>query len=234
MKITRSKIVNAITNYLSTIDYAGQGANYNCWLNGENLYWQGWKILKSRVEIGDEVYLEIYRGNWYANDTHFIVTRDLVERYYTKPTPRYTTRLRDSQRQKVYNWEYAVTTYEQRQPNLTTPQIYDYIMEVSTWYGIKPPKWEWRHGKSTRSCYWPGEHKISLEQGRGANLHILLHELGHAIERSRPAHGPLFVGTIMGLYHRYMGLSVKTMVAEANRRKVKFSTQAKFFPAHEL
>ncbi len=138
--------------------------------------------------------------------------------------------MRDSQRQKCYDWEWEVKRLtEDRAPfhNVDYKALREYMYKV-TWQGDlgKTPALTIKRAGSTWShAGWDG---IRLAPSH-MNLYILTHELAHCIVarwfgRGRvQAHGREFVGIAMHLYERNLGISRELMLDCARQGNLDFA-----------
>lgn len=226
MMTTRKQVINTIMSQVSY--YGGTGCEYVCYLNDNQLRLNSYDSLKRQAELYDKIAIDIYRKSGrYTNTIQFTLTPDLIAEYGNWENPH--KQVRDSQKTKVYNWQWALAiTYNLRTP-LTDSGIYDLIDEVCSWWRITIPTWGYA-GSKAGSAYLPWSHHIELGQS-GKNKLTVLHEVSHAITRyGQPAHGPDFVGVLMAVLWRYADVNINKMVNLATLRKIKFDCTVPMFP----
>lgn len=128
----------------------------------------------------------------------------------------------DRQQQAVYDWEeisadpFAIT--------LDFKTLRKINRQVAKDYNMETPKLRFiEEGQS--STYDPSDHSIELSDKTNITL---LHEIAHAIVnvkcsyegREHAAHSPLFVWTVIELYHRYAGLDLTGLILSASQRNL--------------
>lgn len=125
-------------------------------------------------------------------------------------------KLRDYQRQAVYNWENRV---------VALPVARAIVAYVWAREGLKnPPK----VSELPRQC------SVKAGDGRREEVRfpsetktwIVLHELAHAMAPS-DLHGPVYVGIYIQLLSRYMNMSVSELAQSAEKAGVEFDLLAK-------
>lgn len=141
-------------------------------------------------------------------------------------------RKRDNQQSLVYRWEARINPGHYR-PTMTT------IEEVAQW---AKPIWRAERGrvglaKQQAPDFVPAswgqraalshdrEHKISLPRWARSE-HVVLHEMAHRLTPHDEAHGPRFVGVLIGLLARHAGLDCDEMMAAADEMGVKYHVRS--------
>ena len=134
---------------------------------------------------------------------------------------------RDSQKQKVYNWEnvHVMARDTQYVPFAQCQNIVNYIWEQMGWQyppRVRPmPKQERKAaGKANRL-------NVFIPEDRGAKTTVLIHELAHSatsvVEGDSERHGPEFVGVYMRMLDKLVpGLNLLVLMHTAKEMKVKF------------
>lgn len=189
------------------------------WLNGERIYAED---LRKVAKEGDHVRWEAYRSRW-SDSRHFYVTRQALEdalefEAHRKEWKAKSSRLRDSQRSRVYAWEREVVRRGYC-PKVADPKAL--VDEVFEAYGLAAlsPRVIVSRRKDRYSTYHGGfQHKIVLAAAWGTDMEVVLHEAAHALlavgygayEGSTfkavpiEPHGPEFVALLMELYEMYL------------------------------
>lgn len=133
----------------------------------------------------------------------------------------------DSQRQRVYNMEAALTkAHEALLTKLTLDECRFLVTRVWDLYGNGRPMPDVLHKPSLKktSYYRRADHRICLASW-GLRVKTVLHEAAHAVLDSRSAklaaHGPEFVGVLFRIYQEFAGVDMNTMLALADQHKVK-------------
>jgi hypothetical protein len=124
----------------------------------------------------------------------------------------------DWQQELVYAWEGDFCCPNMKAINEDEARAI--IRVVARDYGMKPPKLIMTQDRDS-SAYIGPDHTIRF--GHRDNIG-LLHELAHAVcepkieDTEAAAHSPLFVWTLIELYHRYAGLNLNYMIISAASR----------------
>jgi hypothetical protein len=143
-----------------------------------------------------------------------------------------TTRQRDNQRSKVYAWERKVVATlggeDIYKPDFQTLQeCEDFAGPIWTKERgrlglarvvaptIDRPSWGQRRAMAHHS------HKITLPRWARSRW-VILHELAHRLTPSDEAHGPRFVGVLMGLAARWLSYDVNQLMALADDMGVNY------------
>ncbi len=157
-------------------------------------------------------------------------------------------RLRDTQRQKLYDWENAQFNNGGSKnvgdaPHMEMDEIKKLVTRVARDYGLSHRKVGVGDGRGRRrACYSPGTREIKLPRW-SRRRYIVLHELAHWIEYvMQPGrcawHGREFVGIFMELLRRYDGRDLSDMVATANAARLDFmsntTSTARYLKKHGL
>lgn len=191
----------------------GRGKKYECWLNGEHCSYQ--ELMKEADE-GDKVTIEVWdRDQWYqiGRTSFYIDSNDPDVEWYLQHLERTKKHRspRDSQRQKVYDWERQALP---KGKQLTYQQLDRLAADVYETYGYdNPPRMVVSSAKKSYSSYYPGLHEIRLAEGWGQYQPVVLHELAHALIKSMgigkkvPSHGKEFTALYMELCELYLDMS---------------------------
>jgi len=139
------------------------------------------------------------------------------------------TKIRDSQRSKVYQWEQPIRKLDLNlNEELTLRQAQELVDKAwERYYARKAsPKVIIRNGHG-RSYYKysprPGEHTITLRPSWGVIPSVILHEVAHAINRAAhkytvATHGAEFMGYMLELWKWYSGTS---FIREAKSHRLR-------------
>jgi hypothetical protein len=134
---------------------------------------------------------------------------------------------RDSQKQKVYDWEdkYVIERDTQYVPFERCQSVVNYIWEQMGWKyppRVRPQnKLKHAQGSANRTS-------VYIPEDRGAKTTVLIHELAHSatgdVETGQTEkHGPEFVGVYMKMLDRLVpGLNLPVLMHTAQLSKVKF------------
>ena len=130
--------------------------------------------------------------------------------------------MRDSQRQKVYDWEAALAI----DPREMSPKaISELANKVREDYGRSPLK-RIIFSRSWAVGSWGGT-SGRMRIGRShRNLQVVLHEIAHTIISAEPAHGPAFARFVAELYERYAGVPMSVSRKAATEHRVRWSKAA--------
>lgn len=137
---------------------------------------------------------------------------------------------RDNQRNRVYCWERLVLP----RPG---PQ-WRQIDEVAEW---AKPIWRAERGRyglakapmpaivssgwGQRSATAHGSYRIELPRW-ARQPYTVLHEMAHCLTSRNEAHGPRFVGVLIGLLARHAGLDADKLMAAADEMGVKYHVRS--------
>lgn len=142
-------------------------------------------------------------------------------------------RSRDNQRSKVYAWEREQTRWF-REAGLEFDSIEDVAVYMNPiWrsergrYGrAKVPAPKLHHGHwGQRSALAYASHEISLPR-RMRNEWVILHEMAHRLTPADEAHGPRFVGCLIGLLARHAGRDANALMETADASGVKYHVRS--------
>ncbi len=139
---------------------------------------------------------------------------------------------RDTQRSKVYAWE-AVAVRE-----LAHSSLYDAEFEtLEQCIEFAQPIWRKERGRlglarqrapsierphrGQRRALAHADHRITLPRWARSRW-VILHELAHRLTPGDEAHGPRFVGVLMGLVSRWLDYDATQLMDLADRMGVKY------------
>jgi putative metallohydrolase (TIGR04338 family) len=145
-------------------------------------------------------------------------------------------RPRDSQRSRVYAWErVAVATLPGR--NLYEAE-FNKIDECDEW---ARPIWRKERGRvglagtkapSIESSSWGQrralahhDHRITLPRWARSRW-VILHEMAHRLTPRDEAHGPRFVGVLIGLACRWLDYDAETLMRLADEKGVRYHVRS--------
>jgi len=131
-------------------------------------------------------------------------------------------RHRDNQRSKCYDWE---SSLEYRRDRIPYDQIQAIVDHVWSSEGLQHPpivrplpKQVTKHAADAT--------RLHLRFPEETTTKIILHEIGHAMttdfDGNGDSHGPYYVGTIMLLYSKYLGIPLGDMITSAREAKLKY------------
>lgn len=134
---------------------------------------------------------------------------------------------RDSQKQKVYNWEdqHVIGKNEAYIPFDRCQAMVDYIWAEMGWK--YPPRVRPQHKNVTKAAASANRLHVSIPEDRGAKTTVLIHELAHSatgdVDGHTERHGPEFVGVYMRMLDKLVpGLNLLVLMHTAKAMKVKF------------
>lgn len=147
-----------------------------------------------------------------------------------------TVRPRDNQRSRVYAWERAVAKRHARRDFYeaefaTLEECEAFALPIwrkergrlglarAAAPSIERPSWGQRSALAHR------DHRITLPRWARSRW-VILHELAHRLTPRDEAHGPRFVGVLMGLVCRHLDADLDALKAIADEFKVKFYTRS--------
>lgn len=139
-------------------------------------------------------------------------------------------RHRDSQRSKCYAWEAGLGVERDSVPYDQIQSIVDHVWASE---GLKYPPKVKPLPKQVRK-HIADATRLHLRFGETASTKTILHEIGHAMttdfDGNGDSHGPHFVGTLMLLYSKYLGIPLGDMIKSAREAKLKyhFGTESVF------
>lgn len=139
---------------------------------------------------------------------------------------------RDNQRSKVYAWERAAVR-EITGRGIGVPEFQS-LEQCREWAA---PIWKKERGRvglakarapsierpawGQRRALAHDDHRITLPRW-ARNRWVILHEVAHRLTPHDQAHGPRFVGVLIGLVCRWLELDVKQLMQMAEERGVKY------------
>jgi putative metallohydrolase (TIGR04338 family) len=135
---------------------------------------------------------------------------------------------RDNQRSLCYAWEKAVTGGKHFTAQWATmDEVAAYMKPI--WksergrYGranVPMPTLHHGHWDQRRALAY-GNHTISLPRW-SRNEWVVLHEMAHRLTPSDEAHGPRFIGVLMGLAARHAGYDVEVLKSKADEMGLRY------------
>jgi hypothetical protein len=142
-------------------------------------------------------------------------------------------RKRDNQKSLVYQWEAGASSRAIYQSE------WDTIAEVEAWlrpiwraergrYGRAKadyPTLHHGHWGQRRALAYHSHDRISLPRW-SRNKWVALHEMAHLLTPRDEAHGPRFVGVLMGLLARHAGYDVDELMASADAAGVRYHARS--------
>lgn len=144
---------------------------------------------------------------------------------------RWRPRRRDNQRSRVYAWERKIKNRDEVAVN-TIEEVARYASRI--WrsergrYGLAktrvPEFMPARRGQRNAIAF--DHHVISLPRGWARTPRVILHELAHRLTPANEAHGPRFVGVLIGLLARHAGYNADALMAEADAMGVKYHVRS--------
>lgn len=135
---------------------------------------------------------------------------------------------RDNQRSRVYAWQRLVVRHEDHYVGVfkTVEECAAFARPI--WraergrYGrarVEMPLFERPH-RGQRSALAHSDHRITLPRW-ARNPFVILHEMAHRLTPADEAHGPRFVGVLIGLCARHLGLDRDYMIQAAYEAGVR-------------
>lgn len=141
--------------------------------------------------------------------------------------------MRDSQRSLCYAWERACTKGTLFEAAFATNEdCADFLAPI--WraergrYGrpkVPTPRFERPVGGARRGMAYAGWHVIRLPRAT-RNPWYILHEAAHLLTPRDEAHGPRFVGVLIGLAARHLGYDAYELMARADEMGLKYRIQS--------
>jgi putative metallohydrolase (TIGR04338 family) len=140
-----------------------------------------------------------------------------------------TSSTRDSQRSRVYRWERAAVAREHWQP------VFETVGDAQAWAdavwrrergrmglaGVRAPDFERPHRGQRHALAYTWGHRITLPRWARSRW-VVLHELAHLLAPHSPAHGPRFVGALIGLGSRWLDLDAQQLMRSADEHGVTY------------
>lgn len=142
------------------------------------------------------------------------------------------TRPRDRQRSRVYRWEAAVA--RQLRGSSLLPPEFETLEECAAFAQVvwrkergrvglashKAPAIERPH-RGQRRALAHHDHRITLPRWARSRW-VILHELAHRLTPADEAHGPRFVGVLIGLAARWLEYDAQQLMALADEMDVQY------------
>lgn len=142
------------------------------------------------------------------------------------------SRPRDKQRSRVYAWERTVKGYFNGGEQMKTiDEVIAFAKPI--WaaergrYGLAKapaPRFE-SSSWGQRSALAFADHRITLPLW-ARRPPVVLHEMAHRLTPNDEAHGPRFVGVMIGLLARHAGFDADTLKASAEEQGVKYDARS--------
>jgi hypothetical protein len=140
-----------------------------------------------------------------------------------RPVPHHTP---DSQRLAVYAWERDFVEKAIGDEIMGRDACENLVRSASGFLGMRAPRIVYTKIEGAPCRAVPDTHELHIATwGRG---HVtLLHEVGHldtwpTVMRGEAAHGPTFLGCVMGLYARFLRIPLPHLVSTARMRNLDF------------
>ncbi len=146
-------------------------------------------------------------------------------------------RSRDNQRSKVYAWERAAVVRLGEAASLYEPDF----KTLEECEEFMRPIWRKERGRvglarqkapelsrnlwGQRSAMAMDDHTIKLPKWARSRW-VILHEMAHRLTPDDEAHGPRFVGVLIGLVARWAGYSADELMQLADEHGVKYSVRS--------
>lgn len=140
-------------------------------------------------------------------------------------------RPRDNQRSRVYAWERKIAGYHRPPTWKTIDEVIAFAKPI--WrsergrYGLAgaaAPLFESSSWGQTRAKAYE-DHRITLPLWARQEP-VVLHEMAHRLTPRDEAHGPRFVGVLIGLLARHAGYDADDLMALAEEMGVKYSVKS--------
>jgi len=136
---------------------------------------------------------------------------------------------RDVQRSRVYSWERQAVAPQHWRP------CFESLEAAQAWAqqvwrsergrlglaGVKAPQVLRPHRGQRRALAYPVAHMITLPRWARSRW-VVLHELAHLLTPGEAAHGPRFVGALIGLGARWLDLDAQALMRAADESGVKY------------
>lgn len=142
-----------------------------------------------------------------------------------------TTRVQDSQRQKVYDWE---RHFYQLGTQMTQHEVGAFVRQIESDFRSVNKNLIRLSFREKGGCYQRGYNEINMAK-YGWNRDVVIHEMAHWVNTSInyrdkvAGHGPEFMGIFMLMLAHYQGYCLTDMINQAIKDGVKF-----IFPAGGL
>lgn len=150
----------------------------------------------------------------------------------------------DRQRSKVYQWEVIASGNLAQVHDLISSRHHLYKPEFETLQecaAFLEPIWRAERGRygrakvpmpvierpnrGQRRAIAHPDHRITLPKWT-RNRWMILHEMAHLLNPGEEAHGPRFVGILMGLLARHAGYDAQELMASADEAGVKYHVRS--------
>lgn len=148
------------------------------------------------------------------------------------------SRGRDSQRQKVYDWETPFEHMNNLHDEMTKDDLIEFVRKLEKWYPTRKRALVITFHKRG-GCYARGGFQINFAPG-GRNKATALHEYAHIVVTNLHretyhafGHGPEFVGVYMNLLHEVGGVPLLDMITAAKARRIKFIDPRSSIPEYQ-
>lgn len=142
------------------------------------------------------------------------------------------SRGRDNQRSRVYAWEAAITKDALYQGTMKTlDEVEAFLKPI--WRSergrvgranVAMPSIDRPHRGQRRALAY-ASHRITLPRW-ARNPWVILHEAAHRLTPRDEAHGPRFVGVLIGLVCRHLGFDANDLMARADEMGVKYHVRS--------
>jgi len=134
---------------------------------------------------------------------------------------------RDSQMQKVYDWETATPWYK-KVSNLTEKDC-ERVVKTLNNHTVAYRKKNRRRDVTVQFLNGSGYsyadgREISLRKIWGMNVPVILHEYAHCLVGVDAGHGEKFMGCLAALCSHYMEKDVVEIANSLNQRRIKFES----------
>lgn len=150
-------------------------------------------------------------------------------------------RIRDSQRQKMYNWEDSLVRKHRSVMHkvLSESEARALIIKIFESHGMRVPDVHIKESRSFVGCFWnyhpkTGRSAIQLSQ-RGLKLSVVLHECAHGVrykytpkDAPEAGHGKTFVRVYMDLLVKYCKLDITELRQTAKEFNLKVAAKPEY------
>lgn len=151
------------------------------------------------------------------------------------------TKPRDSQRQKMYDWQssHVAAKYPESTKRMTLAECTALVNEIFDAHGFSRPDIRYAHHRKMKAAHWWTENP---KTGRpeifftnyGLNLKTTLHEVAHGLaekytsDKDEPGHGPTFMRVFIDLLVQYAGLDLTDLLQTARMCRLKIAPKPKY------
>lgn len=167
--------------------------------------------------------------------------------FQLNPVPRRkSSKVRDSQRRKMYQWESKLEAqYVGMRVKLTPQEAQSLVTKIFTSENMRVPDvFMVKNRQGFIARYWnydPKTGKSSIEiTPRGLTLCTILHEIAHGVrykytDKNKPeaAHGPTFIRVYMDLLVKYAKLDITELRRTAKEAKLKVAPKPDYTHAFQ-